>query len=80
MSPIDDVPRTSRRPVDGVTRVNPPGQPFPLGATAHPTGTQFAVHAPGADGVEVCLIDPDGGELAKWTGTISGADIKAKTV
>ncbi|MBW4778069.1 glycogen debranching protein GlgX [Rhodococcus fascians] len=62
MSPIDDVPRTSRRPVDGVTRVNPPGQPFPLGATAHPTGTQFAVHAPGADGVEVCLIDPDGGE------------------
>ena len=25
-------------------------------------------------------VDPDGGELAKWTGTISGADIKAKTV
>lgn len=25
-------------------------------------------------------VDPDGGELAKWTGSISGADIKAKTV
>ena len=25
-------------------------------------------------------VDPDGEELAKWTGTISGADIKAKTV
>lgn len=25
-------------------------------------------------------VDEDGDELAKWTGTISGADIKAKTV
>jgi thioredoxin 1 len=25
-------------------------------------------------------VDPDGDELAKWTGSISGADIKAKTV
>ena len=25
-------------------------------------------------------VDPDGGELAKWTGSISGADIEAKTV
>ncbi len=25
-------------------------------------------------------VDPDGGELAKWTGSISGADIEAETV
>ncbi|MEO7423246.1 MAG: thioredoxin family protein, partial [Ornithinibacter sp.] len=25
-------------------------------------------------------VDPGGTELAKWTGTISGADIEAKTV
>ncbi|MGB7817400.1 MAG: thioredoxin family protein [Ornithinibacter sp.] len=25
-------------------------------------------------------VDPDGGELAKWTGSVSGADIEAKTV
>ncbi|QNG19299.1 glycogen debranching protein GlgX [Rhodococcus triatomae] len=39
-----------------------PGSPFPLGA--HPTahGTQFAVHAPDATGVEVCLVGDDGTE------------------
>ncbi|OZD77894.1 glycogen debranching enzyme [Rhodococcus sp. 05-339-2] len=62
MSPNDEVPRTSRRTSDRESGANPPGSPFPLGATALSTGTQFAVHAPEADGVEVCLVDPDGGE------------------
>ncbi|MEU3473515.1 glycogen debranching protein GlgX [Rhodococcus sp. NPDC006774] len=56
------MPRSSRRTAGGESASNPPGSPFPLGATALSTGTQFAVHAPEADGVEVCLIDPDGGE------------------
>ncbi|WP_237669172.1 alpha-amylase family glycosyl hydrolase [Rhodococcus sp. BS-15] len=62
MSPNDDLPRSSHRTAGGESASNPPGSPFPLGATALSTGTQFAVHAPEADGVEVCLIDPDGGE------------------
>ena len=62
MSPNDDLPSTSRRTSDRESGANPPGSPFPLGATALSTGTQFAVHAPEADGVEVCLVDPDGGE------------------
>ncbi|OZC70400.1 glycogen debranching enzyme GlgX [Rhodococcus sp. 06-462-5] len=62
MSPNDDLPRTSHRTADRESGSNPPGSPFPLGATALSTGTQFAVHAPEADGVEVCLIDPDGDE------------------
>ncbi|RMB78800.1 glycogen debranching enzyme GlgX [Rhodococcus sp. SBT000017] len=56
------MPRSSHRTAGGESASNPPGSPFPLGATALSTGTQFAVHAPEADGVEVCLIDPDGGE------------------
>jgi len=62
VSPNDDLPRSSHRTAGGESASNPPGSPFPLGATALSTGTQFAVHAPEADGVEVCLIDPDGGE------------------
>ncbi|OZF26834.1 glycogen debranching enzyme GlgX [Rhodococcus sp. 14-2496-1d] len=62
MSLNDDLPSTSRRTSDRESGANPPGSPFPLGATALSTGTQFAVHAPEADGVEVCLVDPDGGE------------------
>ncbi|WP_186626829.1 glycogen debranching protein GlgX [Rhodococcus sp. BP22] len=40
----------------------PPGSPLPLGATVHAGGTQFAVHSPESDGIEVCLIDADGAE------------------
>ncbi|MFD4366439.1 glycogen debranching protein [Rhodococcus sp. NPDC058521] len=43
-----------------------PGTPFPLGATPLDHGgaaaTQFAVHAPDADGVDVCLISKSGGQ------------------
>ena len=34
-----------------------PGSPFPLGATLGDAGAQFAVHAPDAERVEVCLVD-----------------------
>ncbi|WP_072807311.1 glycogen debranching protein GlgX [Rhodococcoides yunnanense] len=39
-----------------------PGSPFPLGALAREGGTQFAVHSPDADGIEICIVDADGGE------------------
>jgi glycogen operon protein len=38
-----------------------PGEPFPLGATPGPTGTNFAVVS-AADGVLLCLFDADGTE------------------
>jgi len=38
------------------------GRPFPLGAHAEAGGVRFAVTAPIADGVEVCLISEDGEE------------------
>lgn len=60
--PTDDPVRPPEPTVSAERGPHPPGSPFPLGATAHPTGTQFAVHAPEAEGVEVCLIDPDGHE------------------
>ncbi|GGG06067.1 glycogen operon protein GlgX homolog [Rhodococcoides trifolii] len=34
-----------------------PGSPFPLGATVGARGVNFAVHAPDAEGVELCLVD-----------------------
>ena len=48
-------------------RVRPPvtiaaGSPFPLGATASPSGTNVAVASEIADAIEVCLFDADGGE------------------
>lgn len=39
-----------------------PGSPFPLGVSIVPGGRQFAVHAPQAERVELCLIDDDGTE------------------
>ncbi|OZF43046.1 glycogen debranching protein GlgX [Rhodococcus sp. 14-2470-1a] len=59
MSPFID--HTDDRPASRAES-SPPGSPFPLGATASASGTQFAVHSPEADGVEVCLVDPDGSE------------------
>lgn len=58
-----------------------PGTPFPLGATAREGGTQFAVHSPEAEAVEICLIAPDGGErrveltdqtFGVWHGFLAG--------
>ena len=38
-----------------------PGRPMPLGATWDGEGTNFALWASGAQGVELCLFDPAGG-------------------
>jgi isoamylase len=38
------------------------GHPFPLGAHPEAGGVRFAVRSAVAEGVEVCLIDADGGE------------------
>ncbi|MFI4927619.1 MAG: hypothetical protein ACHP7E_08030 [Burkholderiales bacterium] len=38
----------------------PPGSPWPLGATLHPDGVNFAVYASNAERVEVCLYDATG--------------------
>lgn len=37
-----------------------PGKPYPLGAVARKTGTNFAVYSEGATRVDVCLFDTDG--------------------
>ena len=39
-----------------------PGRPFPLGATPVDGGTNVAVASEIAEGVQVCLLAPDGGE------------------
>jgi glycogen operon protein len=39
-----------------------PGRPFPLGSTWDGAGTNFALFSEHADGVELCLRDPDGTE------------------
>lgn len=61
-----------------------PGSPFPLGATSMEGGTQFAVHSPDADGIEICLVDDDGGErrvelhsqtFGIWHGFLAGVDV-----
>jgi glycogen operon protein len=39
-----------------------PGRPFPLGATAGPDGTNFAVSSGVADGITLCLFDETGAE------------------
>jgi len=38
------------------------GEPAPLGATYDGSGTNFSLFSSVADGVELCLITPDGGE------------------
>jgi glycogen operon protein len=39
-----------------------PGSPYPLGATYDGAGTNFALFSEVAESVDLCLIDPDGGE------------------
>ena len=39
-----------------------PGQPYPLGATWDGEGTNYAVFSEGAEAVELCLFDEEGGE------------------
>ncbi|NYG60631.1 glycogen operon protein [Nocardioides daedukensis] len=61
-----------------------PGRNYPLGATWGEEATNFAVHAPDADGVTVCLFDEHGGEhrhrlteqaLGIWHGAIPGVAV-----
>jgi len=42
-----------------------PGRPYPLGATWDGVGTNFALFAEHATGVELCLFDPSGGETLR---------------
>ncbi len=58
-----------------------PGRNYPLGSTWSEEATNFAVHAPAATGVTVCLFDEHGGEkrhqlteqsLGIWHGAIPG--------
>ncbi len=61
MTPDADPVRRTPSPVP--TGASPfPGQPFPLGATLSDRGTNFAVVADGAAGVDLCLVDALGGE------------------
>jgi isoamylase len=39
-----------------------PGRPFPLGATSDGEGTNFALFAPAAEGVDLCLFDEAGAQ------------------
>ena len=39
------------------------GRPYPLGATYDGSGTNFSLFTSVAEGVELCLLDPDGGEV-----------------
>ena len=39
-----------------------PGRPDPLGATWDGEGTNFTLWSSGAEGVDLCLFDPDGTE------------------
>ncbi len=57
------------------------GRPFPLGAHPEAGGVRFAVSAPSADAVEVCLISDDGTEnrieltertFGVWHGLVAG--------
>ena len=59
-----------------------PGRPFPLGAHVVDGGVSFAVHAPEATAIDVCVIDDDGTETRHrlpertygiWHGVVAGA-------
>ncbi|MBD0323420.1 MAG: glycogen debranching protein GlgX [Aldersonia sp.] len=61
-----------------------PGSPFPLGASLVDDGVQFAVHAPRAERLQVCLIDAGGRERridlpqltgGIWHGIVSGVEL-----
>ncbi len=64
-----------------------PGRHYPLGATWSPESTNFAVHAPRAEAVWVCVLDDEGGErrhqlteqsLGIWHGAIPGIEPGAR--
>ena len=66
---------------DGETREVWPGRNYPLGATWSHEATNFAVYAPSAERVWVCLFDDDGDEarhqltehsLGVWHGAVPG--------
>ena len=49
-----------------------PGTAYPLGATFDGTGTNFALFSEGAEKVELCLIDDDGGRPALRLDEVDG--------
>ncbi|HEX3906515.1 MAG TPA: glycogen debranching protein GlgX [Mycobacteriales bacterium] len=49
-------------PAMDFTTAQHPGDPFPLGATWDGAGTNFALFAPVAERVDLCLFDPAGAE------------------
>src|SRR5215207_8641602 len=66
---------------DGETRTVWPGRNYPLGATWSHESTNFAVYAPNAEAVWVCVFDDDGAErrhqltersLGVWHGALPG--------
>ncbi|GAA5117970.1 glycogen debranching protein GlgX [Alloalcanivorax gelatiniphagus] len=66
---------------DGETMLVWPGRNYPLGATWSSESTNFAVYAPAADALWVCVFDEDGTEtrhllteqtLGVWHGAIPG--------
>ena len=40
------------------------GSPYPLGATAYENGVNFSIYSENAKGVDLCLFDDDGNQLA----------------
>src|SRR5690606_12200135 len=61
LSEPNAVAARSAAPKVSATPVAPDGRP-PLGATYDGAGTTFAVWAPAAESVELCLVDEDGRE------------------
>ncbi|MCD4534465.1 glycogen debranching protein GlgX [Nocardioides sp. cx-169] len=64
-----------------------PGRHHPLGSTWSPEATNFAVHAPRATAVWVCVFDDEGGErrhqlteqtLGIWHGAVPGVAVGAR--
>ena len=53
--------RVSSQPAEaGASAACPSGSAWPLGATLHEDGVNFAVHAGAAERVEICLFDRSG--------------------
>jgi glycogen operon protein len=81
--------RDAGRPVESVAGADAwPGEHQPLGATWGEESTNFAVHAPGATAVEVCLLDDHGAgglretrhrlteqTLGIWHGAVAGVAV-----
>ncbi len=77
-------PGPAEHPAAAEVRVAWPGSHEPRGASWSPESTNFAVFAPDATGVEVCLVDGEGREtryrlpertLGTWHGAVPGVAV-----